>query len=67
MRDQHEVGLQCCCGRIVRRDELVNFRCPECRLAGILTKHDRPPPDRVSMSQPGQDYGMFSTFRGGEP
>lgn len=56
-----DAGLKCRCGLIVPRDQLVDFVCPECRLARILTEHDRPSPDRVGMAMPGQDYDLFST------
>ena len=45
MSKAKEAGLQCRCGLIVPRVQMVNYLCPECRLAMILTEFDRPAPD----------------------
>lgn len=63
MNEQREVGLRCRCGLIVPREKMVDFLCPECRLARILTEYDRPSPDCVGMSFPGRSYRLF-TARG---
>ncbi|WP_319410133.1 hypothetical protein [uncultured Desulfosarcina sp.] len=62
-----EPGLQCRCGLIVPREQLVGYLCPECRLARILTEYDRPSPDRVAMAMPGPDRELFSTKGQEEP
>jgi hypothetical protein len=60
-RNKPETGLQCRCGLIIPRDQLVDYLCPECRLARILNEYDRPSPDRVQMTFPGRRNGLFST------
>ena len=45
MPEPKEAGLKCRCGLIVPRDQMVDYLCPECRLARILTEYDRPTPD----------------------
>ena len=45
MSNPKESGLQCRCGLIIPREQLVDYLCPECRLARILTEYDRPVPD----------------------
>ena len=45
MSKPKEAGLQCRCGLIIPREQLVDYQCPECRLARILTEYDRPVPD----------------------
>jgi NMD protein affecting ribosome stability and mRNA decay len=41
--------LRCRCGLEYPPEDFINGLCPECRLARILTEHDRPAPDRVEM------------------
>ena len=45
MSNPKESGLQCRCGLVIPREQLVDYLCPECRLARILTEYDRPAPD----------------------
>ena len=59
--EKPEAGLRCRCGLLVPRDQMVDYLCPECRLARILTEYDRPSPDRVRMTLPGSNDGLFST------
>ncbi|WP_419663187.1 hypothetical protein [Desulfosarcina variabilis] len=49
-RKKLEAGLRCRCGLEYPPSEFVNGLCPECQLARILTKYDRPAPDRIQMS-----------------
>ena len=61
IQEKPEAGLQCRCGLIFPRDQLVDYLCPECRLARILTEYDRPSPDRIQMTFSGRDNGLFLT------
>ena len=45
MSNLKESGLKCRCGLVIPREQLVDYLCPECRLARILTEYDRPVPD----------------------
>ncbi|WP_319525656.1 hypothetical protein [uncultured Desulfosarcina sp.] len=45
MPEPKEAGLKCRCGLIVPREQMIDYLCPECRLALILTEYDRPTPD----------------------
>ena len=56
--DEH---LVCRCGLRIHREKMVDYLCPECRLARILTEHARPSPDRVMSDLPGRDAGLFSS------
>ena len=55
--DEH---LVCRCGLHVHREQLVDYLCPECRLAMILTEYDRPSPDRVMSDLPRPHTRIFS-------
>ena len=61
IQEKPEAGLQCRCGLILPRDQLVDYLCPECRLARILTEYDRPSPDWIQMTFYSCDDGLFLT------
>ena len=42
---KREAPMICRCGLAVPREKMVDYLCPECRLARILTEYDRPVPD----------------------
>lgn len=52
--------MKCHCGVMVPIKELIDngYMCFDCRIALVLTEHDRPSPDRVS-STIIQDKGIF--------
>jgi hypothetical protein len=61
MPEFKEAGLQCRCGLIVPRDQMVDCLCPECRLARILTEYDRPAPEYF-IDTPAPKNGLLEGF-----